>query len=256
MTGADSGATATLQAALAAAADDDTRAWWERYLKGEAEFRGVKMAVTRATVRAIVADPANHLDPDDPDRLLDLAATWFAQRHSEDKLAGVLLLAEHALPALDRDHLDRLAAPLADGSIADWNVCDWYGVKVLGPFVAAGADDGDGDRHGGGGELRARAEAIADWSRVDHLWQRRAGAVAFVDHAATEPELYPGFTDRLVEVCHTNAADDRRWAQTSVGWLLRELSRREPDLVARVVADLPDLSTEARRNATKYLRAG
>lgn len=59
------------------------------------------------------------------------------------------LLAEHLLDVLTVDHVPRLARPLASGQVSDWNTCDWYAVKVLGPFVLAEAD------------RRARAEAIA-----------------------------------------------------------------------------------------------
>jgi 3-methyladenine DNA glycosylase AlkD len=38
-----------------------------------------------------------------------------------------------------------------------------------------------------------------------------------------------------------------------VGWLLRELSRRRPDLVTSFVDTHPDISREARSNALKHL---
>ncbi|MEM7341125.1 MAG: DNA alkylation repair protein [Actinomycetota bacterium] len=231
--------TEQLGTALQEHADAKTRDWWERYLKGEASFRGVKMAATRSVVKALVAQ--HHLRTTDADQMLAIARHWFAQPASEDKLAAVLLLGEHCLDALTIDHLADLAAPLADGSVHDWNVCDWYCVKVLGPFITAGTDSAE------------RARGIAAWAEVDHLWQRRAAAVAFVYHAAEEPEVFDGITDVMLAVSSTNAADERRWAQTSVGWLLRELSRREPDLVTGFLDGHPHLSREARTNASKYL---
>ena len=138
-------------------------------------------------------------------------------------------------------HVDDLALPLRSGDVSDWNVCDWYCVKALGPFVVAGSD------------TEARARAIASWSHADGLWQRRAGAVAFVNHAASRPEIFDGFSALLLEVCETNASDGRRWSQTSVGWVLRELSRQEPEVVSEFLRTHPELSTEAVRNAGKYL---
>lgn len=223
---------------LDAAADDGTRAWWERYLKGAARFRGVKMADTRRAVRRLVA--AHDLADADADTWFALSAACFAQPWSEDKLAGVLLLAEHGLATLRVDHVPGLASPLAGGLIADWNVCDWYGVKVLGPFVTAGDD------------VEARARAIAGWTTAGPVWQRRAAAVAFVDTAGTD-ELFDGFTTMLLQICATNAADPYRWSQTGVGWLLRELSQRRPDDVRAFVEAHPELSSEARRAATARL---
>ncbi len=224
---------------LDACADPGTREWWERYMKGEARFRGVKMADTRRVVRQLVNE--HELTDASAERFLELALACLGQPDTEDKLAGVLLLAEHGLATLTIDHVDRLGTPLADGAIADWNVCDWYCVKVLGPFVAAGND------------TESRARAIAGWKDAETLWQRRSAAVAFVYLAPTEPELFPGFTDLLLDVSGANIADPTRWSQTSVGWLLRELSARSPNQVRDFVAAHPEMSGEARRAATAKL---
>ncbi len=217
----------------------DTKQWWERYMKGEARFRGVKMADTRRVVTDLVA--RHNLNDADAEDYLATALRCISQPWTEDKLAGVLLLAEHGLPTLRIGHLRDLAEPLATGMITDWNVCDWYCVKVLGPFITNQAD------------VEARARAVGAWVTTESLWQRRAGAVSFVYHASTEPELFPGFTDLIIGICETNMTDPTRWSQTSVGWLLRELAHRRPELVAEFVAEHPELSLEARRNALKHI---
>jgi 3-methyladenine DNA glycosylase AlkD len=224
---------------LNSCADLRTKEWWERYMKGEARFRGVKMADTRRVVRQLVDE--HGLADASAETFLALALACLEQPDTEDKLAGVLLLAEHGLNTLTIDHVDRLGAPLNDGAIANWNVCDWYCVKVLGPFVTAGSD------------IAPRARAIAGWTGEETLWQRRSAAVAFVYLAPTEPELFPGFTELLLDVSAVNVADPTRWSQTSIGWLLRELSARSPDQVREFVAAHPEMSGEARRAATARL---
>ena len=223
---------------LAAVAEPATKDWWERYVKGGSSFRGVKMAAIRRAVTEAVT--SRGLDVDDPEVVLAHLHRCARQPWTEDKLAGVLLVAEHGLRSLRLDHVDALAQPLGDGSFADWNIVDWYCVKAVGPFVVSGDD------------TEARCRAVAGWVDADVLWQRRAGIVAFVDHAAA-PELFDGFTDLLFENAETNTSDPTRWSQTSVGWLLRELARREPDRVRAFVEAHPELSTEARRNALKHL---
>lgn len=223
---------------LDAVAEPATKDWWERYLRGTASFRGVKMAATRRIVTELVAE--RRIDTDDPDVVVAYLHRCTRQPWTEDKLAGVLLVAEHGLGSLGIEHVDALAEPLADGSLADWNSVDWYCVKALGPFVVAGDDP------------EARCRAIVGWVRADVLWQRRAGIVAFVDHAS-EPELFDGFTDLLFDAAEANVADPARWSQTSVGWILRELSRRVPGRVQSFVEAHPKLSPEARKNALKYL---
>ena len=172
---------------------------------------------------------------------LDLALNQFAQRHSEDKVAGVLLLGELLLEELETEHVNALARPYELGHIDDWSTCDWYCVKVLGPFVEIR-------------DRRERARRIASWCKVDRLWQRRAAAVAFVNLAPQGDSFFRGFTRLLLTVCAVNVKDDRRFSQTSVGWLLRELSLAAPDQV-RTFVDRhgTNMSREVTKAATARL---
>ena len=234
---------AALRDRLAAAANERSREWWERYLKGAVPFRGVPIRSIRAVVHELWTE--HSIDGLPRDARIDLALRLFAEPYCEDKLAGVLALAERLLDALVLDDVPRLAGPLADGHVDDWGTCDWYCVKVLGPFVERSPD------------RRAAAEAIAAWRSAERLWQRRAAAVAFVNLAPHGDGFFPGFTALLLDVCATNVRDPARFSQTSVGWLLRELSRAEPDAVAAFVASHGDrMSREARRSATAKLAVG
>jgi len=222
-------------------ADAGTRSHWERYLKGAATFRGTPMAGIRRSVRAIWSEHA--LAERTTDELLGIAAAWFTGPHTEDRLAAVLLIAEHLAPRLDDDHDAALAQPLERGDIADWNVCDWYATKALHGYLTAG-------------DLTARAPRIAAWARTERLWQSRAGVVSFVKLAGSADQQYDGFVNLILEACADNLVIDERFAHTGPGWVLRELSTAVPDKVAAFVEQHPELSTEARRMATAHLRAG
>lgn len=228
---------------LSEAAEEKTRDWWDRYLKGALPFRGVPMAKIRSVIHDVWR--AQDLGKLPPDEQISLALGLLAERHSEDKIAGVLALAELLLDDLSIAHVEALASPFAAGHIQDWSTCDWYCVKVLGPFVARGAD------------RKKRAEAIAAWRFAEGLWQRRAAAVAFANFARKGDSFFPGFTELLLTVCDANAADLARFSQTSVGWILRELSHAEPAAVAQFVEQNKDrLSKEAVRMATAKLQPG
>jgi 3-methyladenine DNA glycosylase AlkD len=234
--------TSQLVAELDAAATPATRDHWTRYLKGAASFRGVPMAETRAAVRRVWRE---HDLADRPvEQLLGLAHRWFAAPDSEDKLAGVLLVAEHLVPRLELAHVDALAHPLAVGDIADWNVCDWYATKALAGFVTAGPD------------IEARARALARFTDSAVLWQRRAGLVAFVRSAAAPQEPFEGFVPLVLDACAANLVSDDRFAHTGPGWVLRELSRHHPEAVVAFVDAHPELSSEAKRMATARVRDG
>ncbi len=230
-----------LAALLDAGARDATRTHWERYLKGAATFRGTPMAGIRRAVDRLWAE--HDLAEEPVDELLTLSHVWFAGPHSEDRLAGVLLVAEHLAPRLEDRHDAALAVPFERGDVADWNVCDWYATKALHAYLV-------------GGDLSVRAPRLAAWTRADPLWQRRGGLVAFVGLAADADDQYSGFVDLVLDACSANLVSDDRFAHTGPGWVLRELSRSEPERVVAFVDEHPELSSEGRRMATARLRPG
>jgi 3-methyladenine DNA glycosylase AlkD len=164
------------------------------------------------------------------------APALFRERYTEDKLAGIRFLQELLIPAgavrCDRD-VGRFAGLFGAGAIHDWNVCDWFAVKVLGPLIRA--------------EGRSCARRIAVWPSAEDLWQARAGLVAFVGVAADATDY------SLVErSCRALIRREERFAKTAVGWVLREVSKHDRPFVRRVLdANLGFFSREALRSATK-----
>lgn len=145
----------SLRQELAAQADPKTKAWWEGYVKGSAPFLGVKMAALRATVhrwREAAIDGRLELDEQK-----DLALALIREEHTEEKLAGMLLLQEIPAGAVNcADDIDLLASLFTDGFIYDLNVCDLFCIKVLGPLI-----ERDGE---------ACARAISMWRDAENLW--------------------------------------------------------------------------------------
>ena len=228
---------AQLQTELARRADPAKQEWWENYVKG-APFRGVPMPEVRAAVRDwLAAEPG--LSVAEKKRLaLDL----IRERLSEDKNAGILILSEHVLADLGPADLKTFRRLFEEGHLADWSSCDWFCVKVLGRMLRTSPD---ADR---------LADELIGWTASDELWLRRAGLVAFVDLAPKGDAALPGLTERVLTGAERNSRDERRFAQTSVGWVLRELSKAEPEAVRRFVDEHGErLSAEARRAATAKL---
>jgi 3-methyladenine DNA glycosylase AlkD len=239
-----SGLVADLQARLDAAAVPRTRDFWERYLRGAVPFRGAPMNAVRAALRAWWRE--HHLDRLPLAARKRLAWALLRERHGEDKLTGILALAEILLGALDRADLRALAALFDGGHLADWNSCDWLCVKVLGPFIAAG----DGE------ERVRRAKAIAAWRRAASPWRRRAAAVALVPLARERDLAFPGFADLALGVCEPLARSPEPFQQTAAAWLVRELHRTEPARARAFLAEhASHLSVEALLQAMPRARA-
>ncbi|HEX2171502.1 MAG TPA: DNA alkylation repair protein [Dehalococcoidia bacterium] len=236
------GAIWRLQSRLEAAATAATREWWTKYLRGTASFRGVKMGDVRAAVHA-------WFEEEQLGKTLsvgqqkDLALLLLEQHDTEDKLAGILILQEILLPAGGLDwhsDLPRFATVFAEGYLADWNSCDWFCVKVLGPLVEQQGEE--------------CARAISAWRETDNVWQRRASVVAFANLAARGDRTFLGFTQMVLDTCTCLLVSQERFVQTGVGWILRELSRSDEDRVTGYIeANADRFSREGLKNATKYL---
>ena len=231
-----------LQLSLNARAKAATREWWTKYLRGAASFRGVKMGDVRTAVHAWFEEErlGEHLSVG---QQKDLALMLLEEDYTEDKLAGVLFVQEILLPAgaLDwRSDLPRFARLFDGGYIRDWSICDWFCVKVLGPLAEQQGE--------------ACARAISGWREAQSVWQRRASVVAFVNLASKGDQNFPGFTEMVLENCTHLLGSQERFAQTGVGWILRELSRSDQGrVVAFVEVNLDRFSREALKNAIKYL---
>lgn len=158
-------------------------------------------------------------------------------------MAGILFLQEMLLPkgaVKWQSDLPEFARLFAEECVTDWNTCDWFCVKVLGPLVEQQGE--------------ACARGISEWRNAKNLWQRRASGAAFVNLAKNGDANFDGFTDMLLEICAATVQHRERFARPVGGWVLRELSLAEQQRVAGFIeVHLGHLSTESLRNAVKKL---
>lgn len=227
-----------LRARLEARAVPAKKDWWERYLKGAVPFLGVPMSDIRTSVLEWHDEQGLS-----PSRLRRASLAMLARPTGEEKLAGILTMQVLLLPAGElrgeRD-LAGIARAFDRGHVADWNTCDWLCVRILGPLI---------EREG-----RTTAETVGGWTRATALWRRRAGVVAFVNLASHGDARVPGLVDTVLAGCSDLVGDPERFAQTAVGWVLRDLSGAEPDRVfAFVTAHRGAMSREAIRMAASRM---
>ena len=220
------------------------RRWWEQYLKGQAQFRGVAMEDVRQSVTAWVADYAL-LSLSDRD-LFRLMTSLVSKPHSEDKLAATLLLQEHALAAGRLPWgqvLDAASGFFDDGLLADWNVVDWFAVKALWSLV-----ERDGAECG---------RAILGWSSAANLWHARASVVTFANVSQRGDVVLPGFTDGVLAASGELIRRPERFAKTGVGWVLRGLREAEASRVDAFIDEhLTSFSLEALKSTLRATSPG
>lgn len=229
----------SLSKRLRTKANPEAKAWWQRYVKDAAPFLGVKMADIRTATHEWFAEEVR--GKLDADRQLKVVLSLFFLKSTEEKLAGVLALEEILLPASFIDgasDVRDLGGLFAPGGIYDWNVCDWFSVKVLGSLIRR-----DG---------LSAARRIGAWRSAPGLWKARASLVAFVPVADS-----PAYRPLIERGGNVLIRREERFAKTAVGWILREMSRHDRVAVSRFLgANIRSFSKEALKNATKHFPKG
>lgn len=222
------------QSNLNGAAVEKTRLWWEKYMKGVIPFRGVGIPKNRELLEQWRKEYG--LDQLPLEEQLEIALGFFREAMAEDKLAGVLYLQNYLFDKLPwQDLLQRYEELYQAELIFDWNICDWFCVRVLGPTIKMNGFE--------------CGTAIAGWRDAEYLWQSRSSVVPFVNLAA-EPDYYP-----LIEKsCTALIKREERFAKTAVGWILRDISKRDENFILSFIKDhLTFFSRESLKNALKYM---
>lgn len=224
-----------LRESLQSHASAEAKAWWENYVKESAPFMGVKMPVIRTVLHQWHNENVERIL--EYTAQLELALSLFDEQYTEEKLAGTLFLQEILLPSgvikCERD-INRFAALFSEARIYDWNICDWFCVKVLGPLIRENGLD--------------CANRISRWRCAENLWQARACLVPFVK-VAESSVYYPN----IEESCRVLIHREERFAKTAVGWILRDISKYDEAFVRQVIEEnIEYFSAESLKNATKY----
>jgi 3-methyladenine DNA glycosylase AlkD len=84
---------------------------------------------------------------------------------------------------------------------------------------------------------------IAKWRTSTNFWRRRATVLPYV-HLSKKKIYRMGYAERSLEAIVPHLSDNEFFVAKAVGWVLRELSKREPDLVRRFIADNRDRMTK------------
>ncbi len=210
----------------------DRAAQEKRYLKSDLEFLGVTMPDLRRVVKAAVR---GHPGLDARAMTAWAAALWREPVHERRAAAvEVLTLAAPRLAARDLDIVERLLR-----ESLTWAYVDGLAARVA-------------------GEIALRDPAGA-WPRVDawavdgDFWVRRAALLCLLRPIrAGTPELA-----RFTRYAGPMLAEREFFVRKAIGWVLREISRRDPAWVAGwTEANIAVMSGVTFREAVRHLPAG
>ncbi len=206
-------------------------------MKGVIPFRGVGIPTNRKLLATWRAE--NGIDRWPVERQLEVALAFLGEPIAEDKLAGILYLQDYLDGELSWEVLvAEYEGIYANELIFDWNVCDWFCVRVLGPMVKSNG-------------VKC-AEAIASWREAEYLWQARSSVVPFVT-VASESEYY----SLIRKACVVLISREERFSKTAVGWVLHAISTHDESFVVSFVEEnLESFSKESLGSALRYFDKG
>lgn len=200
------------------------------YLKSDLEFWGVGVPGTRAVVKAVA--PAR--PPLPHDLVVAAAEELWAEPVFERRLATSFLLEQHVavLGPSDLALVERLLR-----EAKTWALVDNLAPNVAGAIFEAAP---------------AAAGTVLDrWNRDDDFWLRRASVLALLRPLRAgegDWERFARYADVLWE-------DREFFVRKALGWVLRDTSRKRPDLVFDfVLPRAASASGVTLREAIKYLR--
>lgn len=197
-----------------------------RYLKSEADHYGVPVPTLRTLARGVAPDL-------DRESLLALVRASWGRGVHEHRVIATLLLAER-VELLERQDVDLVERLIRDSRT--WALVDVLAPHVAGPLV---------ERYP---ELVPRLDA---WAHDDDFWLRRASLLAELiplREGRGDFDRFAGHADRMLE-------EKEFFVRKAIGWVLRDTSRRRPELVRDWVAPRTHrMSGVTIREAVKRLR--
>lgn len=213
--------------------DEKRKQWFENYIKHNTKYKGVKLPTIRTELRALYTEDKIEKFP--LDEQLDLALSFFEEDYAEYKFAGILFMQLYLYNKFDYQVLlSRFESIFENDLIYDWSVCDWFCTRVLRQMIKLNGDK--------------CAEAITTWNSAENVWQARCSIVSFT--TITENNRYVSL---IIKSCDKLIRREERFAKTAVGWILREISKTQKQLVLDFIEEYrPYFSRESHENAIKY----
>ncbi|HUK12446.1 MAG TPA: DNA alkylation repair protein [Thermoanaerobaculaceae bacterium] len=217
-----------IEAGLRAIADPERAEGARRYLKSDLEFIGVATPDFRAVLKAGLR-AAGALDRA---TLLAAAGRLWARPVFELRSAAVEILAlnERLLEPRDLGLVERMLR-----ESRTWALVDSLAPHVVGPMVE---------------RLPELGAALDRWAADPDFWLRRAAMLALLiplRRGAGDWTRFVGYADAML--------DEREFfIRKAIGWVLREVSKKRPALVAEFLAPrMARASGVTLREALRYL---
>lgn len=176
---------------------------------------GLKAPVIKGIFKDIWASDIKSLELSDK---LKLSMQCYSSEFMEYKNVGCDILVK-IHKELDQDFLNQQAINILRDNCNTWATCDALSSKVIRHMI-------DKDK------TNKYALIVKEWKDSDNIWIQRSSCVSFVCLAR-----HGKYNDTIIEICSQCIKNDERFVQLGVGWVLRELSLADLELVVTFIQD-------------------
>lgn len=195
------------------------------YFKQVHPFYGIKSVELRYMIRQV---QDKHRNEWTAPLLLNTAEMLLSEQHGEKKMLGVYLLGVPFNLKIIRED-SRALQTIGDfivNHVNDWATCDGLASQVVRHLITAKPE---------------YIPQVKQWCRSSNDWKQRACCVSFLSYARQGAQR-----DSILDIVTHVINNSSRFPQLGAGWVLRELSITEEDVVVQFI----------KNNYSKFTREG
>ncbi|NHJ14350.1 MAG: DNA alkylation repair protein [Candidatus Thorarchaeota archaeon] len=184
-----------------------------KYMKtSQLEFHGVLVPEIRKTARGHIHGlPLESIPP--------LTKRLWRENIFEPRLAGVEIMELYSKKG-DIERAIETISWMID-RIDTWSLCDPLCIVCLGNLIIRDASVQD---------------RIANWRISSNFWRRRATVLPYVQ-LGKKTVYRPEYGQMILRGVSYHISDSEFFVAKAVGWALRELSKREPEIVRKFIEE-------------------
>lgn len=218
---------------LKAKRNKDKAIWLENYVKHNVKSLGVGIPVIREVIKYFVRETQFNESP--IKQQIEFLNDLMADEYTEPKLAAILFVQLYWKTNNTDNLLNVISNWFDRGDISDWNVCDWLCVRILTPILDKAPE--------------LAISEFREWNKNGDIWKARASLVPFA-----QSKTIVNHIEIIVDFSTVLIRREERFCKTAVGWVLREYSKVDKELVIYFLEKNKEWTTkEVEKNAMKYI---
>jgi 3-methyladenine DNA glycosylase AlkD len=202
-----------------------------RYMKTSSlEFFGVRLPPIQKIVTRFTKGFAT-------EELVPLMNDLWKQTIFESRVAAIRVLERYAKRGDVFLALDAASRWIDD--VDTWGLMDPLGTLCVGTLLLRNRDI---------------EKTLTEWSMSENFWRRRASILPYL-HLSKKLVYKEEYTERILQAIRPHISDKEFFVGKAAAWVLRELSKREPEIVKAFIDQHRDVMTRlVIREASKKLK--